>query len=203
MRRIRASSFLFSSARVLKKEAIDLFVILERNWWMLLSRGVLAFIFGLFCFAYPGVTLTIMTITFGIYALTDGILAVASAISRGPGQPRWWSTLAEGIVGIIFGGLSLITRDMTGLGLLYLIAAWAILTGILKVAAAVQLRRQIIGEWLLLFGGASSMLCGLLLLLMPGAGVLAVVFWIGAYALTLGMIFVVFALRLKRWIAPI
>ena len=163
-------------------------------------RGILAFVFGLLCFAFPGVTLTLWVIVFGSYMLIDGLLAIAAGITRAQGQHRWWSTLVEGTVGSMIGVLILTWPGITALGLLYLIATWAILTGIFKIVAAIHLRRYIIGEWLLLLSGAASVVCGLLLFFMPGSGALAVLFWIGAYAVTIGLFLVVVALRLRRWV---
>ena len=168
---------------------------------MLLLRGILAFVFGLLCFAYPGVTLTPLVIMFGCYTLIDGLLAIAAAITRAKTQERWWSTLIEGIVGSMIGVLILTWPGITALGLLYLIATWAILTGIFKIVAAIRLRKYIIGEWLLLVSGAASVICGLFLYFMPGSGALAVLFWIGAYAVTIGLFLVVVAFRLRRWVA--
>ena len=168
---------------------------------MLLLRGILAFLFGLLCFAYPGLSLRLLVIVFGSYTLLDGLLASAAAITRAKTQQRWWSTLIEGIVGSLIGVLILTWPSITALGLLYLIAAWAILTGIFKIVAAIRLRRHIIGEWLLLLSGAASVVCGVVLFFMPGSGALAVLFWIGAYAVTIGLFLVVVALRLRRWVA--
>jgi uncharacterized membrane protein HdeD (DUF308 family) len=168
---------------------------------MLLLRGVLAFVFGLLCFAYPGVTLRVLVIVFGSYTLLDGLLAVAAAITRANSQPRWWSTLIEGVAGTMIGVIILSWPGISALGLLYLMAVWAILTGIFKMVAARRLRRHIIGEWLLLLSGAASVVCGVLLFFMPGSGALAVLFWIGAYAVSIGLFLVVVALRLRRWVA--
>ena len=168
---------------------------------MLLLRGLLAFVFGLLCFAYPGFTLRVLVIVFGSYTLLDGLLAVTAAITRANSQPRWWSTLIEGIAGSMIGVVILNWPGITALGLLYLMAMWAILTGVFKMVAARRLRRHIIGEWLLLLSGAASVVCGVLLFFMPGSGALAVLFWIGAYAVTIGLFLVVVALRLRRWVA--
>ncbi len=168
---------------------------------MLLLRGVLAFVFGLLCFAYPGFTLRVLVIVFGSYTVLDGLLAVAAAITRANSQPRWWSTLIEGVAGTMIGVVILSWLGISALGLLYLMAIWAILTGIFKMVAARRLRRHIIGEWLLLLSGAASVVCGVLLFFMPGSGALAVLFWIGAYAVTIGLFLVVVALRLRRWVA--
>ena len=168
---------------------------------MLLLRGALAFVFGMFCFVYPDLTLTLLVIVLGSYTLIDGLLAIAAASARAKTQERWRSTLIEGIVGGTIGVLILIWPAITARGLLYLIATWALLTGIFKIGTAIRLRRYIIGEWLLLLSGVASVVCGLLLFFMAGLGVLAVLSWIGAYALTIGLFLVVVALRLRRWVA--
>ena len=179
-----------------------MFVILAHNWWMLLLRGITALVFGVLCLAYPGVTLIVMTIMFGVYALLDGILALASSISTARGRPRWWSTFLEGIVGIIFGLVILIWPGITAFGLLYLIGVWAIVTGIFEITAAVRLRQHFTNEWLLIVSGAASVIFGLLILVVPRAGALAVVWWIGTYAIFFGMDFIALALRLRGWVFP-
>jgi uncharacterized membrane protein HdeD (DUF308 family) len=179
-----------------------MFVILAHNWWLLLVRGIIAGIFGLLCFAYPNVTLLVMKIMFGTYALLDGILGLASSISTAPDRPRWWSTIVEGIAGGTLGLIILIWPGITTFGLLYLIGAWGIITGIFKIAAAIRLRRHFANEWLLILIGAGSVTFGLLILVIPRAGVLAVVWWIGTYAILLGMFYVALALRLRRWVGP-
>jgi uncharacterized membrane protein HdeD (DUF308 family) len=177
-----------------------MFVILAHNWWMLLLRGILALVFGLLCVAYPNVTLLVMKIMFGAYALLDGIFALASSISTAEGRPRWWSTILEGIVGVTLGLLILIWPGITVFGLLYLIGAWAIITGIFEITAAIRLRQHFTNEWLLILSGAASVIFGLLILVIPRAGALAVVWWIGTYAIIFGMFYVALAFRLRRWV---
>jgi uncharacterized membrane protein HdeD (DUF308 family) len=178
-----------------------MFVILAYNWWMLLLRGILAFAFGLLCIVYPGVTLSVMKIMFGAYALADGVLALASSIYTAQGHPRWRSTILEGVAGIFLGSLILVWRDLDAFGLLYLIGVWAIVTGIFEITAAIRLRQHFTNEWLLILCGAASVIFGLLILVVPRAGVLAVVWWIGTYAIFFGMFFAALALRLRGWVA--
>lgn len=178
-----------------------MFVILERNWWLLLMRGILAFVFGLVCVAYPLVTLIVMKILFGAYAVLDGVLALASSISTAERRPRWVSTLLEGSAGIILGLLILIWPGLDAFTLLYLIGTWAIVTGILEITAAIRLRQHFTNEWLLLVIGAASVIFGLLILVVPRAGVLALVWWIGTYAIFFGMALAALALRLRWWVA--
>ena len=177
-----------------------MFVIIALNWWMLLLRGIVAVIFGLLCFAYPNITLLVIKIMFGAYALVDGIFALASSISTAPNRPRWLSTLFEGIVGATFGLLILIWPGITVFGLLYLIGAWGIMTGIFEIAAAIRLRQHFSNEWLLMLSGAGSVIFGSLICLIPRAGALAVVSWIGTYGIVFGMFYVALALRLRGWV---
>ena len=176
-----------------------MFVILAHNWWMLLIRGLLGLLFGVMCFVYPGLTLLVLAMLFGAYVLVDGVFAIVSAVSGPKGQKRWWVTLFEGIVGIIIGVLTFLMPVITALGLLFLIAAWAVVTGIFEIAAAVTLRKQITNEWLLILAGAASVLFGVLIAAMPSAGALAIVWWIGAYSIVFGVLLIVLSFRLRKF----
>lgn len=136
---------------------------------------------------------------FGAYAPLDGILAIIAAARAAGRQQRWGSMLLEGIVGFAAGVLTLLWPGITALTLLYLIAAWSILTGILEIAAAIRLRHAIQGEWLLALGGVASVLFGVLLMLFPGTGVLAVLWLIGGFMLVFGVVLFMLAWRLRYW----
>src|SRR5262249_9063461 len=134
---------------------------------------------------------------FAAYALVDGVFALVSAVRTHADGPPWWFLALEGVTGIAVGMSALVLPGFTAFALLYLIAAWALATGVLEIAVALRLRRSISGEWLLAVGGVLSMALGLLLILFPGPGALAVVLWIGAYALIFGVLFVALGLRLR------
>jgi len=174
-------------------------VILARNWWALFLRGLFAVLFGILAFSWPGLTLAVLVLLFGAYALVDGIFAVIAALKAPQGSKRWWVLLVEGIVGVIVGALTLFWPGLTALALLYFIAAWAIITGVLEIVAAIRLRNVIRNEWLLVLGGAVSILFGLLLVIMPVAGALAVVWMIGVYACLFGALLVALSFRLRKW----
>src|SRR5918911_1787 len=156
------------------------------NWWSLLLRGLVALIFGILTFIWPGISLTALVFLFGAYALVDGLFTVIAALRAPEGYRHWWALLVEGIFGTIAGVLAFVWPGITALVLLYLIAAWAIVTGVFEIAAAIRLRKVISGEWLLALGGVMSVLFGLLLMAWPGAGALAVLWMIGAYAILFG-----------------
>ncbi|HEX3450653.1 MAG TPA: DUF308 domain-containing protein, partial [Isosphaeraceae bacterium] len=150
-------------------------IVLARNWWALALRGLVAVLFGIAAFAMPGITLTALVLLYGAFALVDGVFAVAAALfGRRHGMP-WWAMLVEGLFGIAIGILTFAWPGITALALLYLIAAWAVITGVFEIAAAIRLRQEIQGEWLLALSGALSVLFGVVLVLYPGAGALAVV----------------------------
>ena len=113
-------------------------------------------------------------------------------------EKRWWLFLLQGIAGIIVGIMAFVWPGITALVLLYIIAAWAIVTGICEIVAAVQLRKEIEGEWLLGLGGIASVVFSVLLVAFPGAGALAVVWIIGAYSILFGILLLTLAFRLRR-----
>ena len=171
---------------------------LTQNWWLVVLRGMAAILFGLTAFLWPGVTLFFLVSMFGIYALVDGFIAVATGLSHTKDSPRWWVFLLEGLVGIGSGVVALIWPGVTTLVLLTMIAAWAILTGILEIAAAIRLRHVITNEWMLALGGILSVGLGVMFILQPLAGFIIIVWMIGAYAFLFGTLWVLLGLRLQN-----
>ena len=172
---------------------------LARNWWVVLLRGVAGIIFGLATFFAPEISLTVLVLVFGAYAFLDGVLALISAIRRRGATDHWWLLVLEGVMGVAVGVLTFVWPDITALALLYLIAAWALVTGGLEIAAAIRLRKVITGEWLLVLTGIASVALGVILILFPEPGALAVVLWIGAYALVSGVLLIALGIRLRSW----
>ncbi len=176
-----------------------MFVVLARHWWTLALRGLVAILFGVMAFAWPTITLTILVLLFGVYALVDGVFAIVAAVSAPKELRKWWMLLIEGLISVGIGVLSIVWPGMTALALLWLIAFWAVLTGIFEIGTAIQLRKVIEGEWLLILSGILSILFGLLLVVMPGAGALAVIWIIGLYAVAFGVLLVVLAFRMRSF----
>lgn len=167
------------------------------NWWLLVVRGVLALLFGVLALFWPGLTLLALVLLFGVYALLDGCTAIASAVS-GQRTGHWWSLILEGMVGIGAGVAALVWPGITAIVLLAIIALWAIITGIFEILAAVRLRQQIEGEWALGVAGVLSFLFGVLLILMPSTGALALVWLIGAYAIFFGLLLIMVGMQLRE-----
>jgi uncharacterized membrane protein HdeD (DUF308 family) len=157
------------------------------NWWTLALRGLAALIFGLLTFFWPGITLVVLVFLFGGYAIVDGIFAIAASIKSRESK-RWWLLLIEGILSINAGVLTFTWPGITLLILLGLIAGWAIVTGVLEIVAAIQMRKYITNEWLLALSGIASLLFGVMLLINPGIGLLTVAWLIGAYAVAFGVL---------------
>lgn len=173
---------------------------LARNWWLPALRGVVGILFGAVAIFYPASTLAVLVILFGAFALVDGLFAVFAAIANRREEPRWTSLLLSGIIGIIIGVVTFFWPGITALALLFLIAAWAIIIGIGEIVAAIRLRKVIREEWLLLIAGVLSVLFGVVFLLFPGVGALAVVLWIGVWAIVVGVLRIAAGFRLRRWL---
>lgn len=172
---------------------------LGRNWWAILIRGVAAIIFGLWSMFAPAISLVALVLLFGAYTLADGLFAIVTAVRQRRQQDRWGTLLLRGVLGIVAAVLTLFWPAITALSLVFLIAGWAIVTGALEIATAITLRKEISGEWLMVLAGIASVVFGILLVLFPGTGALAVVLWIGAYALAFGVILVALAFRIRAW----
>lgn len=175
---------------------------LSQNWWLVVLRGVLAILFGILAFVWPALTWLTLIIMFGVYAIVDGVIAVIAGLSHTQDSPRWWTFLLEGLLGIGAGVIALILPELTTLVLIYMIASWAVMTGILEIAAAIRLRNEIINEWMLGLGGLVSIGLGILLFLQPAAGGLAIIWTLAGYALIFGILLVILGFRLRNWRTP-
>jgi uncharacterized membrane protein HdeD (DUF308 family) len=170
---------------------------LARNWWALVLRGICAVLFGVTAFAWPGLTLAVLVLLYGAYALVEGLLAVAWALFGRRAGAFPWGALLAGLAGVVVGLLTFSWPGLTVVALLYLVAAWAIVRGIFQIVAAIHLRREIENEWLLGLSGLLSVLLGLVLLRAPGAGILVMVWWLGATAVVFGLVEIALGFRLK------
>jgi uncharacterized membrane protein HdeD (DUF308 family) len=175
-------------------------VILAKNWWSLLLRGLVAIIFAVITLISPGITVAAMVLLFGAYALIDGVLSIVGAIRAARSHERWGVLVLEGVAGIAASAVTIVWPIVTTLALVAVVAAWALITGALEILAAIKLRKVIKHEWLLALSGVLSLILGALLIAMPFAGALALALWIGAYAFVFGVVLIALAFRLRAWI---
>jgi uncharacterized membrane protein HdeD (DUF308 family) len=171
---------------------------LAKSWWLLLIRGLVGILFGVLAITWPGLTLLFLAMFYGAFAFIDGILAIVAAVRGGTLTPRWWLAIL-GIAGVAAGLLAFGWPGITALVLLYFIAAWAIVVGVTQIMGAIALRREIDDEWLLIAGGTLAILFGVALFARPGAGAVALAVVIGAFAIAHGILFVLFALRVRSF----
>jgi len=165
-------------------------------WWLILLRGMLAIVFGAMTLLWPTITVLALAILFGAYALVDGVSLLVDAVREHTGKARAWS-IVGGVAGIAAGIVAFIWPGITAAALAAVIGAWAVVTGVVEIVAAIRLRRQIRGEWLLAVTGVISVIAGGLILLAPGVGAVSIALVIGAYALFAGVLMVTFAIRLR------
>jgi uncharacterized membrane protein HdeD (DUF308 family) len=174
---------------------------LSRHWWALALRGVAAILFGVLALVWPGITVFALVLVFGAYTLVDGAFTVAAAVGgRAGGRARDSRTwlFVRGVAGILTGIVAFLWPGITALALLWLIGAWAVVTGVFDIVAAIQLRRELRHEWLLGLSGALSVLFGILLVVWPAAGVLTLVVLIGIAAIAFGVTLLTLGLRLRQ-----
>jgi uncharacterized membrane protein HdeD (DUF308 family) len=166
---------------------------LAAHWWVLLLRGLIAILFGIMAFAWPGVTLAALILLWGAYALVDGIFEVIAGV-RG----KWWGLVFLGILGIAAGVLTFMWPGITAIALLWVIAVWAIVIGIMQISAAIRLRKEVEGEWLWILTGILTVILGVLLIARPGAGALSVLWLIGWFAIAWGILLCILAFKVKK-----
>jgi uncharacterized membrane protein HdeD (DUF308 family) len=157
---------------------------------MFLVRGIAAILFGILTFVWPNLTLSVLVLLFGVYAVIGGITAVAAAL-RNRGEEGWGLLLFEGILGILAGVVALVWPNITALAFLYLLAAWAIITGIMELVAPLAFPMRGGRAALMVLAGLASIVFGILIAAQPSSGLLAVVWLIGVYAIVFGVMYIV------------
>ena len=168
---------------------------LSLDWRSVGLRGLAAVAFGVLILVWPDLTVTALVLLFGAFVLIDGFAHLVAAFRLSEG--RGWQ-IFEGVAGVAAGIITLVWPDVTTLALLYIIGAWAVIMGTLRVVAGIQLRKEITGEWLLIIGGALQVAFGVILFVAPVSGALAITWLIGFFALFVGMLLLGVAWRLHK-----
>ena len=174
-------------------------VVIARNWWSLVIRGLVGILIGMITFAWPGITFAGIVMVFAAYAAVDGLFSLVGAVQAAQAHERWGALVFLGVTGIAASVITVLWPAITAFVLIVLIAAWAIVTGVFEIAAAVRLRHYIEGEWRLALAGIASLVFGILILVAPLAGALVIALWVGAYALASGVMLVLLGIKLRSW----
>lgn len=169
--------------------------LLSRNWWLLLIRGIIGIIFGIMALVWPGITVFVLVIFYGAYALVDGVFSLFTGLQQPSGSRAW--LIVVGLLGIAAGVVTFLWPGITAMVLLYVIAFWAVFTGIAQIVAGIQLRKTINGEWLMILSGVLGVIFGVLLVVQPGRGALALVWLIGTFAVLYGIALCFLAFKVK------
>jgi uncharacterized membrane protein HdeD (DUF308 family) len=162
------------------------------HWWVVLLRGLLAILFGFLAFSWPGLTAVILVTIWGVYALFDGIVGIIAGI-----KGKWGSLVLLGVLSILAGAVALIWPGLTAITLLWVLAIWIIVAGVMQIAAAVRLRKEVQGEWMWILSGILMVVLGLVFFMRPGAGILSVTWLIASLAIVWGILLVMLSFRLK------
>ncbi len=170
---------------------------MSKNWWLFLVRGLAAIAFGVLALIWPAPAWFALVVLFGVFALLDGLFSLVAGIDFLRYFDRGWAVVLEGVMGIVIGILTLIWPGQASQVLFYFVAAWAIGTGIFEIVTALRVRVFIPGEWTMVFAGVLSILCGILMFVFPLAGIVALVWVIGIYAVVYGIMQMVFSARLN------
>jgi uncharacterized membrane protein HdeD (DUF308 family) len=173
-------------------------MLLARNWWAFLLRGILALVFGGVALFFPASAFMSLVLVFGAFSLVDGVFAIVAAFTSNAKSENWWWIILEGVFGILIGVLTIVQPAAMGNAWLILIAARALVTGILEIITAIRIRKLIEGELWLILGGLASVAFGILVMVYPASGAFAIGVLVGAYAILFGIMFIALALRLRK-----
>jgi uncharacterized membrane protein HdeD (DUF308 family) len=168
------------------------------KWWMTALRGAVALVFGLTVFFWQDPSATMLAVAFGVFALVDGLVLGVVAVYGRRVLEQWWVALAEGIVGMAFGLVALVWPGLGGLGLLSLLAAWAVVTGVFEIEVGVRMRRLAGSDASLFLAGGLSLLVGIALIAVPKDDPLEVAWAIGLFGMAFGGLLLDAAGRLRR-----
>jgi uncharacterized membrane protein HdeD (DUF308 family) len=176
--------------------------LLLRSWRMLALRGTIAVLFGVLAVALPVLTLLWLAALFAVYALFTGVVSIYGAIKNRNSDDKWWLLLLLGLVSLSAGVIAILHPDLTALVLVLVMGANALVTGMLDIAIAIRLRKAIQGVWMLILAGIVAIVFGVLVLLFPGAGALALVWLVSFYAIVTGVLLLALAFRVRSLAKP-
>lgn len=171
----------------------------QRSWWSLMIRGVVAVIFGILALTSPTRTLDFLITLFGIFVLVVGVVATIGAIMHRRESDNWWLVLIPGVAGIVIGVISIAMPSFTQAVVIYLIAIWALVSGIGQIYSAMKIRKDVEGEWIPILIGIISVVLGIILFVRPLEAAATVMWLVGLFVLVLGILWLVMGFRVRGW----
>ena len=187
-----------AAARVYDAERVQgMNDLLARNWWALALRGAAAIVLGFLAFILPGVTVATLAIMLAVYLLVDGVFAIIGGIRAARAQERWVPFVLEGIVSLIAGLMAVFWPIASVFALVWLFAAWSVITGFAEIMSAWRMHRSH-GKWAWGIAGVLSVLFGFGMWLLPAFGLLAIAWGLASYLIAFGVLTLVTAFRLRR-----
>jgi uncharacterized membrane protein HdeD (DUF308 family) len=171
---------------------------LAANWAWVVARGVAGILFGVLALAWPGATFTSLLMLFALFVFFEGVANVMSAVARGRAdEPMWGTLVLEGLLSISLAVLAVLAPARMAIAIVWTIGLWALITGGLRIGAAIRLRKLLDHEWLMALSGVAAIGFGLLLLFRPMVGATAMLWWLGAYEIAFGLMMLAVGLRLR------
>lgn len=172
----------------------------RRSWWSLIIRGIVAVIFGLVALTGPVKTLDFLITLFGIFVLVVGLVAAIGAIMHRKESENWWLVLIPGVAGVVIGIISIAMPEITRTVVIYLIAIWALVSGLGQIYSATKIRKDVEGEWIPILIGVISVVLGIILFAMPREAATTVMWLVGLFVLVLGVLWLIMGLRVRKWV---
>lgn len=169
----------------------------SRIWWAIALRGVLAILFGIVALFYTGSTLLALVYVFGVFAVLNGVFAIVAAVRAGEAHQRWGWLIVAGVVGVAAGVVSFVWPGITALAVVFLVAAWAIISGVAEIGFALSFPDTLAHPWLAALSGAISVLYGIVLAVWPRSGAVALTWLLGIYAIAYGASLLYYAYRMQ------
>jgi uncharacterized membrane protein HdeD (DUF308 family) len=186
------------TAGVVTELAADAKALCKRTWWTFLVGGIASVVFGILAFMNPGVALLVLSLFFASYLIIDGVVNVIGAITHRE-KDGWWALLTIGVISVAVGCYALFVPPVSMLALVYLVAFIAVMVGVSLISLGWKVRAVVHTEWLLYVTGVLSVLFGLSILFRPGIGSLSVVYMIASWAILIGALRIVIALRVRAF----
>ena len=169
----------------------------RQAWGWVALRGVIAVLFGALALAMPSITLAILVMFWGAYAVVDGVVALNVGFRIKDSGTPMWALVILGLLGIAAGVIALMWPGLTSLTMVLIIGLWAVAIGVLQIMAAIRFRRHIEGEWLHALSGVLSLVFGFALIFRPSMGAVALAWIIGGFAILFGLVLISMAFRLR------